>query len=69
MYTFIPHTTSPIESEFEARIVVPFLHEGVFDAQGIGTVPVVRFQRKLGALIALQIRQVEDALLHWLEIE
>ncbi len=67
--TFVPHTTSPVGSEFEVKIAVSFLREGAFDAQGVGTVPTVKFQRKLGALSASQIRQVEDALLLWLEIE
>ena len=69
IYTFIPHTTSPLGTEFEVKIAVRFLKEGAFDAQGIGTVPSVKFQRRLGELTAAQIRQVEDALLAWLEIE
>jgi len=69
IYTFVPHTTSPLNTEFEVKLKLPFLHEGAFDAQGISTVPGVKFQRKLGILTPSQIRQVEDALLAWLEID
>jgi mRNA interferase MazF len=69
VFTFVPHTTSPVGSEFEVKLAISFLREGVFDAQGIATVPAVRFQRKLGVLSAAQIRQIEDAVLLWLEID
>ena len=69
IYTYVPHTTSPLGTEFEVKFRLPFLREGAFDAQGISTVPDVKFQRKLGMLTASQIRQIEDAVLAWLEIE
>ena len=69
IYTYVPHTTSPIGTEFEVKFDLKFLREGVFDAQGISTVSGVKFQRKLGILTAPQIRQIEDAVLSWLEIE
>ena len=69
IYTFVPHTTSLWGTEFEVKIDLKFLQEGAFDAQGISTVPGVKFQRKLGVLTSPQIRQVEDAVLVWLEIE
>jgi mRNA interferase MazF len=69
IYTYVPHTTSPLGTEFEVKFELSFLREGAFDAQGISTVPGVKFQRKLGMLTASQIRQIEDAVLAWLEIE
>jgi mRNA interferase MazF len=69
VYTYVPHTTSPLGTEFEVKLDLKFLREGVFDAQGISTVPGVKFQRKLGLLTEPQIRQIEDAVLAWLEIE
>jgi mRNA interferase MazF len=69
IYTYVPHTTSPLGTEFEVKFDLKFLQEGVFDAQGISTVPGVKFQRKLGMLTTPQIRQIEDAVLAWLEIE
>jgi len=69
IYTYVPHTTSPLGTEFEVKLDVRFLDEGVFDAQGISTVSAVRFQRKRGVLTAAQIHLVEDAVLAWLEIE
>jgi mRNA interferase MazF len=69
IYTFVPHTTSPLNTEFEVPLKLPFLREGAFDAQGMGTVPGVKFYRKLGVLTADQVRQIEDAVLAWLEID
>ncbi len=69
IFTFVPHTTTPLGTEFEAVIPVSFLKKGAFDAQGIATISGTKFQRKLGTLSAEQIRLVEDALLAWLEIE
>jgi mRNA interferase MazF len=69
IYTYVPHTTSPLGTEFEVKLDLRFLREGSFDAQGISTVPGVKFQRKLGVLTPPQIRQIEDAVLAWLEIE
>ncbi|MBI5217108.1 MAG: type II toxin-antitoxin system PemK/MazF family toxin [Ignavibacteriae bacterium] len=48
--SIIPHTTSSRKSRFEVRLNVSFLHQGVFDAQNILTIPSVKLIRKLGIL-------------------
>jgi hypothetical protein len=45
---------------------VRFLKRGAFDAQGIGPVTRPRFIRRLGALNALELREVETAVADWL---
>ena len=51
---------------FEVKIRVPFLKEGAFVAQSIATYPIARAIRKLGALNALQLAEVETAVFKWL---
>ena len=59
--TVVFHTTALRGSEFEVKIHVPFLKEGAFVAQSIATYPIVRAIRKLGALDAAQLAEVETA--------
>ena len=60
------HTTAVRNSQFEVQIEVPFLKEGAFVAQSIATYPTVRAIRKLGALNATQLAEVETAVFKWL---
>ena len=53
-------------SQFEVKIRVPFLKEGAFVAQSIATYPIARAIRKLGALTAVQLAEVETAVFKWL---
>jgi mRNA-degrading endonuclease toxin of MazEF toxin-antitoxin module len=48
---------------------MPFVKPGAFPAQSPATVPTPRAQRRLGRMTEAQVRQIEDALLQWLEIE
>jgi mRNA interferase MazF len=45
---------------------VPFLKEGAFVAQSITTYPIARAIRKLGALNAVQLAEIETAVFKWL---
>lgn len=58
--TVVPHTTSPRGTRFESPSNVPWLKDGVFDAQGIGTYPTVKHIRKLGDLPEEQLSRVES---------
>lgn len=53
-------------SQFEVKIRVPFLKEGVFFAQSIATYPIAHAIRKLGALNTEQLAEVETAVFKWL---
>jgi mRNA interferase MazF len=59
------HTTTLRGSQFEVKIQVPFLKEGAFVAQSIATYPIARAIRKLGALNAVQLAEVETAVFKW----
>ena len=64
--TVVFHTTTLRGSQFEVKIQVPFLKEGAFVAQSIATYPIARAIRKLGALNAVQLAEVETAVFQWL---
>ncbi len=69
LVTLLAHTTSPRRSRFEVASQVPYLRQGVFDAQNIVTVPLAKAFRRLGALPKDQLLKVEHALCQWLGLE
>ena len=66
LVTLVPHTTKPRESRFEVPAGISFLRTGVFDAQSLVTVPFPKLLKKLGALPANDLAQVENAVASWL---
>jgi mRNA interferase MazF len=61
----IPHTTTARGSQFEVALNVRWLQAGAFNVQGGLAVPTAKFIRKLGALDANQLQQIELALKRW----
>jgi len=68
LITVLPHTTSKRGSRFEVDIKVPFLREGVFDAQNLITIPRSKFIRKLGELSNMQLSSVVKSIKLWLKL-
>lgn len=66
LFTLVPHTTSVYGTAFETAVTVPFLRTGVFDAQGLVTVPRPRLIRMLGVLPPADHASVEAAVRLWL---
>ena len=66
LVTIVPHTTSSRGSRFEVATTVRFLKPGAFDAQNLITVPVAKFERRLGLLSADELSKVETAVKQWL---
>jgi mRNA interferase MazF len=64
--TVVFHSTALRGSQFEVKVQVPFLKDGAFIAQSVPTYPTVRAIRKLGALNATQLANVEVAVFKWL---
>ena len=58
--TVVPHTTSVRGTGFETKSNVPWLKDGVFDAQGIGTYPTVKLIKRLGTLPDDQFEDVHS---------
>jgi mRNA interferase MazF len=68
LVTVIPHTTAYRGSRFEVNVKVGFLRPGVFDAQNVVTIPIVKLLRKLGVLSPQQLASVENAVRFWLDL-
>lgn len=66
LFTLVPHTTSVAGTAFEVPVPKPFLKPGVFDAQGLVTVPRSRLIRRLGVLSPTELALVETAVHAWL---
>jgi mRNA interferase MazF len=50
--TYVPRTTHMRQTRFEVPHSAPGFEAGAFDAQGIGSIPVVKVQRRLAILEA-----------------
>jgi mRNA interferase MazF len=66
LVTIVPHTTSIRGSRFEIAVTARFLKPGAFDAQNLITVPVAKFERRLGILNADDLSKVETSVKQWL---
>jgi mRNA interferase MazF len=67
LVTYIPRTTSVRGSRFEVAIDAPYFQRpGVFDVQGVGTVPRAKLQNRIGELAPEQLADVEVGLCRWL---
>ena len=66
--TYIPRTTSFRNTRFEVSHSAPGFQPGAFDAQGIGTIPVVKMVRRLGKMDESALTQVETAVRGWLAL-
>jgi mRNA interferase MazF len=66
--TYVPRTTHLRETRFEVPHQARGLEPGAFDAQGIGGVPVVKLERRLGVVETSIISQVEAAVKLWLNL-
>src|SRR5437773_6590628 len=66
--TYVPRTTSLRQTRFEVRHQMRGFDTGAFDAQGIGSIPVVKLERRLGLVEEGVVKEVEAAVKLWLEL-
>jgi mRNA interferase MazF len=64
--TYVARTTQVRGGRFEVAHAAPHFLPGAFDAQNLGTVPVVKLMRRLGQLSPGDMARVEEAVLRWL---
>jgi mRNA-degrading endonuclease toxin of MazEF toxin-antitoxin module len=64
--TYVPRTTLVRGTRFEVAHQARGFEPGVFDAQGVGGVPVVKLVRNLGVLDLETLERVELAVKNWL---
>ena len=67
--TYVPRTTSVRNTRFEVANQMRGLDPGAFDAQGIGSIPIVKLERCLGTVDPIVIEQVEAAVKRWLALK
>ena len=66
--TYVPRTTSLRHTRFEVPHQMRGLEPGAFDAQGIGSVPVVKLERCVGVVAPDVMHRVETAVRLWLSL-
>jgi len=67
--SYVPRTTTLRQTRFEVPHAMRGLDAGAFDAQGIGSIPVVKCERRLGMAALEIIQQVEAAAKRWLKLQ
>jgi len=66
--TYIIRTTSVRGTQYEVPHLLRGMPEGAFDAQGIGSIPDVKLERRLGLVDAATLAKVEDVARSWLAL-
>lgn len=65
----VPHTTAVRNNRWELSIPKPFLKPGVFHLQQLQSVPIVRLERKIGALTDAEFLLVKSKLADLLRLQ
>ena len=66
--SYVPRTTTLRGTRFEVSHQARGLEPGAFDAQGIGSIPNVKLERRLGIVEPAVIQRVETAVKLWLKL-
>ncbi len=66
--TYVPRTTHLRQTRFEVAHTARGFDPGAFDAQGIGSVPVVKLMRRRGVVETAVVQQVEATVKQWLRL-
>jgi len=66
--SYVPRTTTLRQTRFEVPHVMRGLDAGAFDAQGIGSIPMVKCERRVGIAAPDIVQQVETAVKRWLAL-
>ena len=66
--TYALRTTSVRGTQYEVPHPLRGMAEGAFDAQGIGSIPDVKLERRLGVVDGATLAKVENAVRSWLAL-
>ena len=66
--SYVPRTTSVRGTRFEVPHTSHGMESGALDAQGIGSIPIVKLERRLGAIDSATLQKVETAVKQWLNL-
>lgn len=68
LVSYVPRITSVRGTRFEVMHEARGFMEGAFDAQSIGTLPAVKFLRRISTLDSSTLAKVEEAIRLWLAL-
>jgi mRNA interferase MazF len=66
--TYIPRTLHPRQTRFEVPHQARGFEPGAFDAQGIGSIPDIKLEKRIGILEPALLLKVESAVKRWLAL-
>ena len=66
--TYVPRTTNLRQTRFEVTHQMTGFEVGAFDAQGIGSIPIAKLERRLGIADKDLIAKIEAAVKLWLAL-
>ena len=66
--SYVPRTTTLRQTRFEIPHQMKGFDPGAFDAQGIGSIPIVKLERRLGMVENSLVGKVEAAVKLWLAL-
>jgi mRNA-degrading endonuclease toxin of MazEF toxin-antitoxin module len=66
--TYVPRTTHLRQTRFEVPHQGRGFEPGAFDPQGIGSIPEVKLERRLGVAEPALVQHFEEALKRWLAL-
>src|SRR5271169_4310854 len=69
LYAVVPHTTAPRGTRFEVNVTAPGLGAGVFDVQGLRSIPASVLVRHRVTLTPDQMAQIETVVKQWLGLK
>ncbi len=69
LYAIVPHTTAPRGTRFEVSVTVPGLDAGVFDVQGLRSIPASVLVRHRATLTPDVVAQIEIVVKQWLGLK
>ena len=69
LYAIVPHTTAPRGTRFEVSVTVPGLDAGVFDVQGLRSIPASVLVRHRATLTPDQVVRIETVVKQWLGLK
>jgi mRNA interferase MazF len=66
--TYVPRTTHLRQTRFEVSHSARGFEPGAFDVQGVGSIPEVKLERRVGTAEVPVLQRVEAALKVWLSL-
>ena len=66
--SYVIRTTSLRDTQYEVRHETRGMPNGAFDAQGLGSIPEIKLERRVGLVDSETLAKVEKAVRAWLRL-